>query len=101
MADACLSLMGLADAQFEDLAGTEPAALINIGCGQDPTIRELAETVTDVLIFDACKPDGTPRKLLDCSRFNSLGWQPATPLRAGLEKVCQSFQQQHRSVIAS
>ncbi|HWO37561.1 MAG TPA: hypothetical protein VNO32_52965, partial [Candidatus Acidoferrum sp.] len=62
-------------------------------------IRELAETVADVvgfrgkLVFDDSKPDGTPRKLLDCSRLNSLGWQPATPLRAGLERASQSFRQ--------
>ena len=45
------------------------------------------------LVFDSSKPDGTPRKLLDCSRLNSLGWQPATPLRAGLERASQSFRQ--------
>jgi GDP-L-fucose synthase len=99
MADACLFLMGLADDQFDQLTGEEHAPLINIGCGLDLTIRELAETVADVvgfrgkLVFDNSKPDGTPRKLLDCSRLNSLGWQPATPLRAGLERASQSFRQ--------
>jgi GDP-L-fucose synthase len=107
MADACLFLMGLSEDQFEDLAVREPAPLINIGCGQDLTIRELAETVADVvgfsgeLIFDAGKPDGTPRKLLDCSRLNSLGWQPSTPLRVGLQQVCQSFQRHYHSLISS
>jgi GDP-L-fucose synthase len=97
MADACLFLMGLADDQFDQLTGEEHAPLINIGCGLDLTIRELAETVADVvgfrgkLVFDDSKPDGTPRKLLDCSRLKSLGWQPATPLRAGLERASQSF----------
>jgi GDP-L-fucose synthase len=99
MADACLFLMGLGDDQFDQLTGEEHAPLINIGCGLDLTIRELAETVADVvgfrgkLVFDNSKPDGTPRKLLDCSRLNSLGWQPATPLRAGLERASQSFRQ--------
>jgi GDP-L-fucose synthase len=99
MADACLFLMGLADDQFDQLTGEEHAPLINIGCGLDLTIRELAETVADVvgfrgkLVFDDSKPDGTPRKLLDCSRLNSLGWQPATPIRAGLERASQSFRQ--------
>src|ERR1700732_1454221 len=99
MADACLFLMGLGDDQFDQLTGEEHAPLINIGCGLDLTIRELAETVADVvgfrgkLVFDDSKPDGTPRKLLDCSRLNSLGWQPATPLRAGLERASQSFRQ--------
>jgi GDP-L-fucose synthase len=99
MADACLFLMGLAEEQFERLTTAESAPLVNIGCGQDLTIRELAETVADVigfrgrLDFDKSKPDGTPRKLLDCSRLNSLGWQPSIPLRAGLERASQSFQQ--------
>jgi GDP-L-fucose synthase len=99
MADACLFLMGLGDDQFDQLTGEEHAPLINIGCGLDLTIRELAETVADVvgfrgkLVFDNGKPDGTPRKLLDCSRLNSLGWKPATPLRAGLERASQSFRQ--------
>jgi GDP-L-fucose synthase len=107
MADACLFLMGLPDEQFENLALGEPAPLVNIGCSQDLTIRELAETIADIvgftgeLIFDASKPDGTPRKLLDCSRLNSLGWRPATPLRVGLRQVCQSFQQHHCSLISS
>jgi GDP-L-fucose synthase len=97
MADACLFLMRLSDYQFADLAGREPAPLINIGCGQDLTIRELAETVADVvgftgeLVFDASKPDGTPRKLLDISRLKGLGWNHATPLRAGLERVCREY----------
>jgi GDP-L-fucose synthase len=98
LADACLFLMGLPDDRFDELAGREPAPLINIGCGQDLTIHELAETIADELgfrgelVFDASKPDGTPRKLLDCSRLTSLGWQPATPLLAGLQQVIQSFQ---------
>ncbi len=107
MAAACLFLMGLPDDRFDELAGSEPAPLINVGCGEDLTIRELAETVADVvgfsgeLIFDESKPDGTPRKLLDCSRLNSLGWQSETPLRVGLRRVCQSFQQQYLSLTSS
>jgi GDP-L-fucose synthase len=98
MADACVFLLGLADDQFEELALREPAPLINIGCGQDFTIRELAEIVAEMvgftggLIFDASKPDGTPRKLLDCSRLNSLGWQPAIPFRSGLDQICRDYQ---------
>ncbi len=101
MAAACLFLMGLPDDQFDKLAGREPAPLINIGSGKDLTIRELAEAVADVvgfsgeLIFDASKPDGTPRKLLDCSRLNSLGWESATPLGIGLQSVCKNFEQHH------
>ena len=65
--------------------------LVNVGTGQDVSIRELAETVMDVIgfggriVFDTSKPDGTPRKLLDVSRISELGWQPRTPLRDGIQ----------------
>lgn len=64
---------------------------INIGCGQDVKIAELAATIGDVvgfrgdIVFDTSKPDGTPRKLLDVSRLQALGWQPRIGLRAGIE----------------
>ena len=64
--------------------------IINVGTGEDVTIRELAELLQEVtgfggrLIFDASKPDGTPRKLLDVSRLHGLGWQARTPLERGL-----------------
>ena len=64
---------------------------INVGTGEDLSIRELAETVRDIvypaaeLAFDATKPDGTPRKLLDVSRLHALGWTHSTPLREGIE----------------
>ncbi len=64
--------------------------LVNVGCGQDVTIREVAEMVSAVvgftgrITFDATKPDGTPRKLLDTSRAASLGWQPSVALRDGV-----------------
>lgn len=67
--------------------GDEP---VNIGCGEDLTIRELAETVADVtgfegrLAWDTSKPDGTPRKLLDVTRLASLGWKPGIALRDGI-----------------
>lgn len=83
LADACLFLM-----QNYDEAQT-----INVGTGEDVTIRELAETVRDVvhpaarLDFDTSKPDGTPRKLLDVSRLHALGWRHRTSLREGLEST--------------
>ena len=64
--------------------------LINIGFGEDVTIRELAESVCDIigfegsLVFDTSKPDGTPRKLMNSSRLFSLGWKPRIPLREGI-----------------
>jgi GDP-L-fucose synthase len=71
--------------------------LVNIGCGEDVTIRELAETVCDVLgfngslEFDASKPDGTPRKLLDISKIKSLGWSPKISLRDGIADAYRWF----------
>lgn len=70
---------------------------INVGCGSDLTIRELAETIAEVvgfaggLAFDTSKPDGTPRKLMDVSRLNALGWRARTPLREGLEHAYTDF----------
>jgi GDP-L-fucose synthase len=83
LADACVHLMQ------QGYAGP----LVNIGCGVDVTIRELAETVMEVvgckaeITFDASKPDGTPRKLLDVSRLAALGWRARTPLREGLARA--------------
>jgi GDP-L-fucose synthase len=87
LADACLFL----------LENYDQPDLINIGCGEDVTIRELAETVCDVLgfdgslEFDASKPDGTPRKLLDISKIKSLGWSPKIPLRDGIADAYRWF----------
>lgn len=87
LADACLFL----------LESYDQPDLINIGCGEDVTIRELAETVCDVLgfdgslEFDASKPDGTPRKLLDISKIKSLGWSPKIPLREGIADAYDWF----------
>ena len=71
--------------------------LINIGVGYDLTIRELAESVRDVvgyaggIAYDASKPDGTPRKLMDSSRLHSLGWQARVDLPTGLAQAYQDF----------
>lgn len=71
--------------------------IVNVGCGQDISIRELAETICDVvgfggeLRFDASKPDGTPRKLLDTSKITSLGWQPTIGLKEGIERTYRWF----------
>ena len=87
LADACIFL----------LENYDQPDLVNIGCGEDVTIRELAETVCDVLgfdgslEFDAGKPDGTPRKLLDISKIKSLGWSPKIPLRDGIADAYDWF----------
>ena len=71
----------------------EDPALINVGSGDDVTIRELAETMCEVigfggaLTFDTTKPDGTPRKLMDSTRLLSLGWKPGIPLREGIRRT--------------
>jgi GDP-L-fucose synthase len=97
MADACVFLLGLAETEFAKLA-TLDAPLINIGTGQDLTIRELTELVRDAVGFagdiewDASKPDGTPRKQLDVSRLHSFGWRHTIDLRAGLARTYLDFQ---------
>ncbi|MDD5198523.1 MAG: GDP-L-fucose synthase [Terrimicrobiaceae bacterium] len=80
----------LADACYFLLQNYDSPEIVNIGCGEDVTIRELAETVCDVigfggaLEFDTTKPDGTPRKLLDMTKLFGLGWRPRVPLREGI-----------------
>jgi GDP-L-fucose synthase len=87
LADACLFLMRRYDA----------AEHINVGTGEDLTIRELAETVRDIvhpeaqLVFDATKPDGTPKKLLDVSRLHALGWRHRVGLREGISSSYRWF----------
>jgi GDP-L-fucose synthase len=93
LAEACVFLMQLPDNEFQKPIDTEHAPLINIGTGEDVTIRELAELVagelgfTGELRFDTTKPDGTPRKLLDVSRMHALGWRAKTALAEGIRKT--------------
>ena len=102
MADACVALLGLDDARFGAALGTYPP-LVNIGAGKDLTIRELAELVCEVvgfrgrLEFDASKPDGTPRKLLDVGRMKALGWESRIPLREGIRLAYEDFRATARS----
>jgi GDP-L-fucose synthase len=98
VAEVCLFLMNLNHQAFDSLVSSETdPPLINIGSGQDQTIRELAELIAEVvgfdgaLAFDGSKPDGTPRKLLDSSRLCSLGWRPKTSLYEGLMLAYQEF----------
>jgi GDP-L-fucose synthase len=83
----------LADAVVFLVRNYSGEGLVNVGCGEDLTIRELAEAVAKVvgfegdLRFDTSKPDGTPRKLLDISRINAMGWKAQVPLQAGLEST--------------
>lgn len=97
MADACLHLSNLVDKDFESLLFQGQFPLINIGCGVDVSIADLALQVKDVIGFegriiqDVSKPDGTPRKLLDVSRINSLGWKQKTGLKEGIELAYRDF----------
>lgn len=81
LAEACLFL----------IRNVSEAGPINVGSGAEIAIRDLAELIADIvgfhgeLVFDATKPDGTPRKLLDVGRLTSLGWKASTPLREGIE----------------
>ncbi len=93
LADACLFLM-----QHVSEAGP-----INVGTGQDLTIRELAQTIADVvgyegrLTFDVSKPDGTPRKLMDVSHLASLGWSARIGLRDGIERTYAWYLSERKS----
>jgi GDP-L-fucose synthase len=75
--------------------------IINVGCGEDISIRELAELICDIVGFDgelswdATKPDGTPRKLLDITRLRALGWKPSIPLREGITRTYEWFLANH------
>ncbi|PWJ43318.1 GDP-L-fucose synthase [Sediminitomix flava] len=89
LADACVYLMNTYSEE----------GLVNIGTGTDVTIKELAETIKDTvgfegkLIWDTSKPDGTPRKLMDVSKLERLGWKYTIDLKEGIEKVYQDFQE--------
>jgi GDP-L-fucose synthase len=86
MADACVYLM-------ENYDASNIGEFVNIGVGKDLMIKELVELITDVvgyegkIVYDSSKPDGTPRKLLDVSKLNELGWKAKTSLREGIEQT--------------
>jgi GDP-L-fucose synthase len=98
LAQACVFLMNLDAPTFESLLATDQPPLINIGTGEDVTIRELAETVARVLnfdgrlIFDHSKPDGTPQK--DVSRIHALGWHHTTSLEDGIRRTWDAVREQ-------
>lgn len=98
VAEACLFLMTLSGEPFDSLLGDSKApALVNVGTGCELTIRNLAETIQRVvgyqgeLRFDASKPDGTPRKLVDVSKINSLGWRHTVELEDGIRRTYQWY----------
>ena len=101
MADACVYLMNLPDERYQPLLAADLTdglpPVINIGVGEDITIRELAELVKQTvgyegdIVFDTTKPDGTPRKLMDVTLLNKLGWKPQISFREGLDNAYKDF----------
>jgi GDP-L-fucose synthase len=95
-ADACVFVMKC----YSDLE------FINIGAGEDTSIAEFAALIGEVvgyrgkISFDTSRPDGAPRKLLDVSRINALGWRAATPLREGLQRMYADFQARYATILA-
>ncbi len=91
LADACVFLMN----------NYNESEIINIGVGEDISIKELAEIIKEItefkgeIIWDKSKPDGTPRKLLDVSRLRALGWKHKTKLKQGIEKVYKTYQEEN------
>ena len=90
-------LLSLSDEKFSSLTAPDVAPLINVGVGEDITIKELAQLVSQSvgykgrLVFDTSKPDGTPRKLLDVNKLNELGWKAQTTLDVGLREAYEDY----------
>jgi len=97
MADACISVMNVEDRVLDPILHCDTGPLLNIGCGKDVTIRELALLIKGIvgfkgdIIFDASKPDGTPRKLLDVSKVKKLGWQSSIALGEGIRQTYAQY----------
>ena len=100
LAEACIHLLSLPEKSYESLISHDEAPLINIGTGEDLTIRELAELMARVLgfdcelVFDTSRQDGTPQKLLDVSRIHALGWKAKVRLEEGIRRTYASAQSQ-------
>jgi GDP-L-fucose synthase len=96
-----LHIDDLADACFFLLQNYNDKGIVNIGCGVDITIKELAELIASEveykgqLIFDIMKPDGTPRKLMDSTKINKLGWRHKISLNQGISLTIKEFKQNH------
>lgn len=94
MADACVYLM-------ENYNASDIGEFVNIGVGEDLTIKELAELIKEIvgfkgkIVYDSSKPDGTPQKLLDVTKLHRLGWKARIQLKDGIKKVYQEYIRSH------
>jgi GDP-L-fucose synthase len=97
LANALVFLATLADTDYNVLVDPAKCPLINVGSGEDLTIRDLAETVAKVVgyqgsfVQDISKPDGTMRKIMDISRIKALGWKPVIDLKTGIALSYQHY----------
>lgn len=103
LATACVHVLGLSRAEWGGV--TSPTrSHVNVGSGTDCSIRELSQLLAEItgysgeILFDATRPDGAPRKLLDCSRIAQLGWTPAVSLRQGLSETYRWFASEYQSL---
>jgi GDP-L-fucose synthase len=97
LADACIFLTQMNEKAFDPFFDDTHTPLINIGCGKDQTVKEIAAIVAEVVGYkgnvqwDLDKPDGTPQKLLDISQINKLGWEPNIDLKDGIRDVYEWY----------
>ena len=97
MADACIFLKNREDEVFDSLFAENSLPLINIGCGTDITIRDLAGLIVEIvgyqgdIVWDSSRPDGTPRKLLDISKLEQLGWKSSISLAEGIKRTYEWY----------
>jgi len=97
IADACIFLCKLSENRYRGFFTHNHTPLINIGCGEDHTIKELAEITAEVVGYNGSvkwnkdKPDGTLQKLLDISQIKEMGWKPKIPLKEGIQRVYEWY----------
>jgi len=97
LADACVFLINLEEDVLKKFFDTDHTPLLNIGCGEDRTIKEIASIVSEVVGYkgdvswDQSKPDGTLQKLLDISQIKRLGWKPTIDLKDGIRSVYEWY----------
>jgi GDP-L-fucose synthase len=97
LADACVFLSKLKEEDLSDFFDSNHTPLLNIGCGEELTIKEIASIVSEIVgykgdvFWDQSKPDGTPQKLLDISQIKRLGWRPQIDLKDGIRIVYEWY----------